>query len=141
VVNPDGAHAHHVVPVWVMSAITLSVVLIGVAVAYRAYSTRAVPQTAPADVSALTRAARRDLYGDAFNEAVFMRPGQQLTKELVRVDDHVIEGVGGGLATLVSRCSEALRRLQTGFARSYALTILAGAALMVAAVLLTGVWR
>ena len=141
VVNPDGAHAHHAVPVWVMSAITLSVVLIGVAVAYRAYARRPVPQTAPAEVSALTRAARRDLYGDAFNESVFMRPGQQLTKELVRVDDHVIEGVGGGLATLVSRCSEALRRLQTGFARSYALTILAGAALMVAAVLLTGVWR
>ncbi|CAJ1507248.1 NADH-quinone oxidoreductase subunit L [[Mycobacterium] burgundiense] len=141
VVNPTGIHAHHVVPVWVMSTITLSVVAVGVLVAYRAYGRRAVPETAPADVSALTRAARRDLYGDAFNEGVFMRPGQLLTRDLVRVDEVVIDGVGSGLATMVSRSSDALRRVQTGFARSYALTILAGATLMVAAVLLTGVWR
>ena len=43
------------------------------------YATRAGPRDAPADVSALTVAARNDLYGDAFNEDVFMRPGARLT--------------------------------------------------------------
>ncbi|EUA33653.1 NADH-Ubiquinone/plastoquinone (complex I), various chains family protein [Mycobacterium xenopi 3993] len=70
-----GVHeAGHVTPVWVTSIMTLTVVAVGVVVAYRMYGTRPVPATAPAEVSALTVAARRDLYGDAFNEEVFMRP-------------------------------------------------------------------
>ena len=140
VVNPDGAHeAHSAVPVWVMTVITLSVVVVGVAIAYRMYAMRAVPETAPADVSALTVAARNDLYGDVFNEAAFMRPGVLFTEEAVIFDDDAVDGVGGGLATLVGRTSDRLRRFQTGFARSYALSMLAGAALLVAIILLVGV--
>jgi NADH-quinone oxidoreductase subunit L len=41
---------------------------------------REIPITQPASQSFLTVAGRNDLYGDAFNEAVFMRPGQQLTE-------------------------------------------------------------
>ena len=140
VVNPDGAHeAHSAVPMWVMTVITLSVVVVGVAIAYRMYAMRAVPETAPADVSALTVAARNDLYGDVFNEAAFMRPGALFTEEAVIFDDDAVDGVGGGLATLVGRTSDRLRRFQTGFARSYALSMLAGAALLVAIILLVGV--
>ena len=85
---PDGAHeAHSAVPMWVMTVITLSVVVVGVAIAYRMYAMRAVPETAPADVSALTVAARNDLYGDVFNEAAFMRPGALFTEEAVIFDD------------------------------------------------------
>ena len=137
-----GSHeAHHVVPAWVMTAAALGVVGIGVALAYRQYAERAIPETAPADVSALTVAARRDLYGDAVNEAVFMRPGQLLTRGLVVIDDRAIDGSVTGLARLVGRISDGLRGLQTGFARSYALTMLAGTAIVVAAVLLTEMWR
>jgi NADH-quinone oxidoreductase subunit L len=133
-----GAHeAHHAVPVWVMTSMTLAVVAAGVVIACRMYVTRPVPETAPVDASALTMAARRDLYGDAFNEAAFMRPGQQLTKGFVRVDDKGVDGVTSGLATLVGRTSDGLRRVQTGFARSYALSMLAGAALVVAVILVT----
>jgi NADH-quinone oxidoreductase subunit L len=127
-----GSHeVHHAVPVWVMTVITLSVVALGVGIAYRMYAAREVPKTAPVDVSPLTVAARRDLYGDAVNEAVFMRPGQQLTRDLVTVDDVGVEGVGRGLAALVGHLSDGLRGLQTGFARSYALSMFAGAALVV----------
>ena len=135
-----GAHeAHSAVPAWVMTVITLSVVAVGVAIAYRTYAMREVPETAPADVSALTMAARNDLYGDAFNEAAFMRPGALFTEEAVVFDDAAVDGVGGGLATLVRRISHGLSRFQTGFARSYALSMLAGAALLVAIILLVGV--
>ena len=48
---------------------------------------RDVPVTAPARVSPATRAARADLYGDAFNEAAFMRPGQYLTRWLLYFDN------------------------------------------------------
>lgn len=131
-----GSHeSHHVVPAWVTTALALGVVAAGVAVAYRQYATRPVPEVAPTEVSALTVAARRDLYGDAVNEAVFMRGGQLLTRAMVAGDDTVVEGAVGGLAAGVRRASEGLRGLQTGFARNYALSMLAGAALVVGAVL------
>lgn len=137
-----GSHeAEHVIPAWVITAAALAAVAIGVVIAYRQYALRAVPQTAPQDVSALTVAARRDLYGDAVNEAAFMRPGQQLSRALMVVDEKVIEGSVGGAAALVTWFSDGLRGLQTGFARTYALSMLAGTALMAGAVLVTAMWR
>jgi NADH-quinone oxidoreductase subunit L len=140
VVNPDRLTAgDHAISVWALTAITLAVVAVGIGIAYRMYA-RAVPATAPEAVSALTVAARKDLYGDAFNEAVFMRPGQVLTADLVLVDDKGVDGVASGLAALVGRTSNRLRDLQTGFARSYALSMLGGAALVVAGILAVRVW-
>ena len=136
-----GHEVHHVVPAWVITAAALSAVAVGVAIAYRQYATRPVPQTAPADVSGLTVAARRDLYGDAVNEVVFMRGGQRLTRAMVAVDDVAIEGGAGALASAVSRASDGMRALQTGFARSYALSMLAGAGLLAGAILITAMWR
>ena len=132
-----GSHeAEHAVPAWMMTVTALGVVAIGVAVAYRQYAMHNVAETPPQDVSALTAAARRDLYGDAFNEATFMRGGQGLTRALVVVDDKGVDGAANGLAHLVGRVSDGLRQVQTGFARSYALSMLVGSALVVAAVLI-----
>ncbi|MCV7347807.1 NADH-quinone oxidoreductase subunit L [Mycolicibacterium rhodesiae] len=132
--------AAHVLPAWIITVTALGVVAIGIAVAYRQYANHKVPESAPLDVSALTVAARRDLYGDAFNEAVFMRTGQEVTKGLVAVDEKGVDGVTQGLALVVGRFSDRLRQVQTGYARSYALSMLAGTALVVAAVLFTA-WR
>ncbi|MBX8686649.1 NADH-quinone oxidoreductase subunit L [Mycobacterium sp. 20091114027_K0903767] len=135
-----GAHeAHHAIPAWVVTVVVLAVVAVGIAVAYRMYAQGQVPAEVP-DGSALTVAARRDLYGDAFNEAVFMRGGQTLTAALIAVDDKVVDGTAGGLAALVRRTSDGLRGLQTGFARSYALSMLGGAALVVATILAVRLW-
>jgi NADH-quinone oxidoreductase subunit L len=135
-----GTHEiHHLAPVWAVTTVILAVVAVGIAIAYRMYGTRAVPEEVPAG-SALTLAARRDLYGDAFNEEVFMRPGQLVARGLVEIDDEAVDGVGTGLAALVSRSSAGLRQLQTGFARSYALTMLTGALLVVGAILAVQLW-
>ena len=136
-----GAHVeHHEAPVWILTAITLGVVVVGVLIAWRMYATRPIPEVAPDDVSALTVAARADLYGDAFNENVLMRPGHAATQELVLIDDVAVDGVGRGLASLVAGTSSVLRRAQTGFARSYALSMLAGAALVVAMIVAVNLW-
>ena len=132
--------AAHAIPVWLMTTITLAVVAVGVAIAYRRYATRPIPEVAPDDVSALTVAARRDLYGDAFNEDVLMRPGQMLTRGLVEIDDDGIDDVSRVLGSLVGGSSERLRQFQTGFARSYALSMLGGAVLIIAAILAVRVW-
>jgi NADH-quinone oxidoreductase subunit L len=90
-------------------------------------------------VTALTRAARHSLYGDAFNESVFMRPGQYLTRALVYFDSRGIDGVVNGLAAGIGGTSARVRRAQTGFVRSYALSMLAGALAIAATLVLVRV--
>ena len=86
--------------------------------------------------SPVTRAARQDLLQDAFNEAVIMRPGQYLTRTLVFFDNRVVDGAVNGFAALIGGISGRMRRYQTGFVRTYALSMFTGAALVVAAVVL-----
>jgi len=117
-----------------VSMVTLGVVLLGAALAYVKYGARPVPAVAPRG-SFLTVAARKDLYGDAFNEVAFMRTGQYLTRTLVYADNKGVDGSVNGLAALVGGTSGRLRRLQNGFVRSYALSMFGGAAALVAAIL------
>ena len=72
-----------------------------------------------------------NLYADAFNEAVFEKPGTYLTRALVYFDNRGLDGLVNGLAALVGGSSGRLRRTQTGFVRSYALSMLGGALLVV----------
>ena len=138
-----GAHeeAASALPAWATTTVALGVVAVGIAVAYRMYGGRAeIPRVAPVEVSVLTTAARADLYGDAFNEEVFMRPGAQLTSALVEVDNAGVDGSVNALAALVGRTSNRMRGLQTGFARNYALSMLAGAVLVAALILAVRAW-
>jgi NADH-quinone oxidoreductase subunit L len=132
--------AAHALPPWVTTVVALGVVAIGIAVAYGMYARNPIPRVAPLAVNPLTTAARRDLYGDALNEEVFMRPGAELTEALVDVDNAGLDGSVNALAALVSVTSNRLRGLQTGFARNYALSMLAGAVLVVALILAVKVW-
>ncbi len=131
----------HALSAWVLTPITLGVVVVGIFVAYVFYGRRTVPDTAPAKVSAWTAAGRRDLYGDTFNERGFMLPGAILTAALVQFDNKGVDGSVNGLANLVSRTSNRLRGLQTGFARSYAASMFGGAALVAVAILVVQLWR
>ncbi|MDV7135201.1 NADH-quinone oxidoreductase subunit L [Williamsia muralis] len=127
------------VPIWVITAGTLAVVLAGVTVAWWQYARRDIPVVAPKG-RALTVAARRDLYGDAFNEAAFMRPGQKLTGALGSADSKGVDGLVNGLAGAVGATSTLFRKVQTGYVRSYALSMFAGGALLVAMMMLVRVW-
>lgn len=121
-------------PIIVLQISTLAVVVIGALLAYQQYR-RDVPVTAPTAVSPWTRAARADLYGDAFNETVFMRPGQYLTRSLVWFDNRTVDGFVMWLGSATVGISARLRRWQTGYSRSYALSIMAGAFVLFAVML------
>ncbi|HET9779082.1 MAG TPA: NADH-quinone oxidoreductase subunit L [Propionibacteriaceae bacterium] len=111
--------------------VTLVVVAIGVAISVWLFGPRRdIPLVQPESRSFITVAGRNDLYGDAFNEAVFMRPGQQLTSQLVRLEDYGIDGTVNGTAATIGAMSARLRRVQNGFVRSYALTMTLGAAIV-----------
>ncbi|HEX6448590.1 MAG TPA: NADH-quinone oxidoreductase subunit L [Trebonia sp.] len=114
--------------------IALVLALLGVSIAWFMYGRVPVPALAPRG-SFLTKAARKDLYGDAFNESVLMRPGQWLTRLSVYFDGRGVDGLVNGLAAFVGGTSGRVRRVQTGYARSYALSMLIGAVLLVAGLL------
>jgi NADH-quinone oxidoreductase subunit L len=114
-----------------VALVTLVVVAIGVGISVLIFGPRRdIPLTQPESRSLFTVAGRNDLYGDAINEAVFMRPGQQLTSQLVRFEDNGIDGTVNGTAAAIGGISARLRRVQNGFVRSYALTMTLGAAIV-----------
>ncbi|HVW81978.1 MAG TPA: NADH-quinone oxidoreductase subunit L [Mycobacteriales bacterium] len=127
--------AHTISPV-VLSIITLAVVLGGVAAAWWLVGRKPVPAEPPTKVTVATKAARRSLYGDAINEGLLMRPGAYLTRALVFFDNRGVDGVVNGLAAVVGGTSARLRRTQTGFVRSYALSMLIGAFAIAASLVL-----
>jgi NADH-quinone oxidoreductase subunit L len=124
----------HLLEPIVVSALALTMVAIGVAIAFFKYSRQDVAAVAPENVSVLTKIARQDLMQDRFNEAVFMRPGQQLTQVLVKTDEAVIDGAVSGVGRLAMNSGSALRGVQSGFVRSYAALIFVGAALLIGAI-------
>lgn len=139
VTNPtDAAEPHHALSGGALTALTLTVVGAGILVAVRNYVARPVRRTASEWASGAVIAARQDLFGDSVNEAAFMRPGLRLSRAMVDVDRAGIDGVVEGVARLIGTASTGVRRMQTGFARSYALTVFFGAAALLLSVALVG---
>ncbi|MBO3740826.1 NADH-quinone oxidoreductase subunit L [Actinoplanes flavus] len=133
VFGEHGEEAHGVLSHTVITVLSLVVTIIGAGLAWALFRRGTALEPQPAGV--LVTAARRNLYTDAFNEAVFERPGIYLTRALVYLDGKGIDGLVNGLAAAVGGGSGRLRRLQTGFVRSYALSMLTGAMLVVGAFL------
>ena len=132
--HEHGEHSELLPPI-VVSGIALTIVLIGISIAVMMYVRRPVADVAPENVSPLTRIVRQDLLQDAANEAIFMRPGQVLTKTLIAVDEKVIDGAVHGVGAMAIGSGAGLRKTQTGYVRSYSALILVGAAAIV-----FGIW-
>jgi NADH-quinone oxidoreductase subunit L len=115
--------------------VALVLVIAAIALAWAMYGRRPVPVTAPAG-SPLTVAARKELYGNTVNESLLMRPGQWLTRLSVYFDNRGVDGLVNTVAATVGGTSGRVRRVQTGFVRSYALSMFIGAVLLVGALLL-----
>jgi NADH-quinone oxidoreductase subunit L len=122
-------------PQWASLASTLGVVVVGLAVAFVMYLQRPVPRTQPQG-GVLVTAVRNDMYQDAINESLLMRPGQWATRFLVWAENRGLDGLVNGLAAVLGGSAGRVRRVQAGFVRSYALTMFGGAAVMIVAVLL-----
>jgi NADH-quinone oxidoreductase subunit L len=116
-----------------VTAMVITVILLGGGLAwalFRKGTALVEPSAGP-----VVKAARRNLYFDTLNEVVFELPGRILTRALVYIDNRGIDGLVNGLAAGIGGGSGRLRRLQTGFVRSYALSMLGGALIVVAAML------
>ena len=122
-------------PVALVPMFTVLISAVGVLVAWLVIGRNPVPVRKPERVALPVAAARADLYANAINETLIARPGTWLTRALVFVDNKGVNGVVNGTAALLGGTSGRLRRLQTGFVRSYALGMLAGSIVVIALLL------
>ena len=128
-------HEEPPLPALAITGIAVVVVALGVALAWTLFGRRSIPVAAPTEVSPVIRAARADLYGDAINDAVVVRPGSALVRGLLRTDGTVVDRTLTGGPVLVGGLGGLLRRAQTGYVRSYAASILGGSLVVVLALL------
>lgn len=122
-------------PAWAYELTTLVIVLIGAAIGFVMYARREVPLEAPRGTW-FTRAARESFYDSAVNEGLVVRPSYWLARVLIWSDNKVVDGVVNGTAALIGGSSGRLRKIQTGFARSYAVSMVGGAVLVLLALIL-----
>jgi len=125
---PVTGHAEHgepVLPAAVLMTATLVLVALGAGYAWLKYGRADVPLTAPAATLA-TIAARNDLFQDSVNRAVLERPGTHLTRTLVYADAAIVDGAVNGTGAGAAKTGEALKVVQGGKVRAYALIMLAG---------------
>ncbi|WP_028638847.1 NADH-quinone oxidoreductase subunit L [Nocardioides sp. URHA0032] len=128
-------HEDPPIPVLAVSAIAVVVVAIGVAVAWFVFGRHAVPREAPRDVSFVTRAGREEVYGNQINDTLVVNPSRHLTSGLLVTDKRVVDGVLTGGPVAIGAIATIARRAQNGFVRSYALSLLGGALIVVLALL------
>jgi NADH-quinone oxidoreductase subunit L len=73
------------------------------------------------------------------HDALFIRPFRGFTSFLdIVLDLQVIDGIVNGVGSFFAGGSRVLRRVQTGYVRNYALSILVGAVLIIAYLILSG---
>ncbi|MGD8237555.1 MAG: NADH-quinone oxidoreductase subunit L [Armatimonadota bacterium] len=115
-----------------MTLIALGIAALGIILAYLAYVKE--PGVAAGFARALPRLYRLVVEKYRVDEAyrwLFVRPGHEAAKGMWRgMDVAVIDGAVNGVARLVGWASGLLRRLQTGYVRSYALATAIGVVAM-----------
>ncbi|HCL70585.1 MAG TPA: hypothetical protein DIC65_06060 [Actinobacteria bacterium] len=116
-------------------AVTLIVVIIGAIIGWVMYARRDVPMEAPTG-NALTRAARQDLYGDAVNDVLVVQPTYRAAEMVTTFDSKAVDGFVNWTGTFVGDLARRLRRSQSGFVRSYALSMVGGALIVALALVL-----
>ena len=115
--------------------VTLAVVIIGAIIGWVMYARKEVPVEAPRG-NVLTRAARADLYGDAVNDVLVVQPTYRTAEALTTFDNKSVDGFVNWTARFTGDMAVKFRRSQTGFARSYALSMVGGAIIVVLALIL-----
>ena len=121
-----GAHPHEVslLPT-VVGWSTMIVVAAGVLISWMVFGRKPIPAVAPSG-NPITVAGRNDLFGDALNDALVVQPVLGMSRTAVATDGKAIEGFVHTLSTGIAGLSVAARGTQTGYVRSYALTMVLG---------------
>ena len=121
--------AEFIVPIAVGS---LVVALVAILLAYLVYGRKPLADAKAADplaksLGVLFQWMNKKFMVDELYQAVILGPYKKLADFFAHpVDQGVIDGVVNGMGTLTTSLAGVLRKLQTGFARTYALSIFVG---------------
>ena len=129
-----GNHAHEVELLTPIGVVTTLVVAAGVALGWYVFGRGGIPKVAPASRNPFTLIGRNVLYGDQLNDVIAVKPTYAIGRAAVVADDAAVDGSVDSLARGFGALSTQVRKLQTGYARNYALTMTMG--LLLAAVVL-----
>ena len=135
--SSTGQHAHEtpLLNFTPVGLLTLGVVAVGVLLGWWLHKGR-IPRDEPATGNLLLLVGRNDLYGDAFNEHVVIRPTVGLAAGVAAFDRSTVDGVAMGSATAAAGLGEWLRKAQNGNVRSYGLILGCGVILLAVVALL-----
>lgn len=123
---------------WAIALISLGVALGGFALAWLIYGRKPLVSAEAADPLAkplgpIFLGMQRKWWVDEFYHLLIVRPYYALAGFMAGiVDQTMIDGIVNGLGSLVRDAAKFWRSLQSGYVRSYALTILIGVVLMIA---------
>jgi len=120
--EPEGA------ALWLLAALSVLVALIGMGIAWRLYTRpEGAKEEWTTNIPSLWRRMGHAYYMDDVYGTVIVAPGKLASAWSAFVlDAKVIDGFVNGVGIVVRRIGAALRPLQSGYVRNYALTIAAG---------------
>ncbi len=111
-------------------AVGIAAALIGIALAWPRYGAR--PATLAPSANPFYRLLANAYYLDQLGDVLIVKPVLALARALNRgMEGFALDGGSRGVAWLVARGSTGLRRLQSGYARNYAMAILLGAVIII----------
>ena len=132
-----GNHPEAFNPISLPSILTLVLVVAGVAIAYLLFGRQPIPEVAPASSNPFTVTGRNVLFGDQINDAVVVGPTYAMSNAMDTIDSKGLDGAVDGIARAFGGLSTQVRKLQTGYARSYALTMMTGVVLAAVVLILS----
>ncbi len=124
---------------WTVAVVAALTGLAGIGLAYVLYVARPALATGLATrFAGAHRLLDRRYYIDAFYDLAFVRSFRALARALSDGFDRLLDDLVDGVAAIFREASEALREVQTGYVRNYALMILGGTVLIFAFVVFRG---
>ncbi|MCL2784576.1 MAG: NADH-quinone oxidoreductase subunit L [Propionibacteriaceae bacterium] len=121
----------------VIGGITFAVVVLGAVLAWLVFGRKPVPDEAPEKVSIFTTIGRNDLFGDAVNDYLVVKPASLLSRGVALTDEKGIDPATEGTGWLVQAIGDKVRLIQNGYVRTYGLTLAIGVVLIGLALVLS----
>ena len=123
------AHEPEGLGLWLLAALSVLVALVGMTIAWRLYArSDGAKEAWTTNIPSLWRRMGNAYYMDDVYGTVIVAPGKLASAWSAFVlDQKLIDGFVNGVGVVVRRIGNALRPLQSGYVRNYALTIAAGA--------------
>ncbi|MCY4353488.1 MAG: NADH-quinone oxidoreductase subunit L [Truepera sp.] len=124
---------------WLMTLLALVAAALGLGVGYWVYALRQGRPARRLGESALARLSRSGVGFDALYRALLIRPGERLAAGLRQLDRSLVDqGLSTGFGAL-GLLGRAVRLLQSGYVRGYALAMLLGVGVL-AVIVALGLW-